>query len=106
MWYPTIAFPLQEAHLRLADGVFQQTRHCAQGHWQDLAGCQQAVGRGQAGEGARLVKGLVVLSLIVEIGLARLALLVEMAGLGGSGARADVGSLHSYMALGLMLCDT
>lgn len=71
----------------------------------------RAIGRtwlaaGRLWEGARLVKGLVVLRLIVEIGLARLAPVVEMAGLGGSGARADVGSLHSYMALGLMLCDT
>lgn len=71
----------------------------------------RAIGRtwlavGRLWEGARLVKGLVVLSLVVEIGLARLALVMEMAGLGGSGARADVGSLHSYMALGLMLCNT
>lgn len=61
---------------------------------------------GRLWEGARLVKGLVVLSLIVEIGLAHLPLVMEMAGLGGSGARADVGSLHPYMASGLMLCDT
>lgn len=71
----------------------------------------RAIGRtwlavGRLWEGARLVKGLVVLSLIVEIGLAHLALVMEMARLGGSGARADWGSLHSYMALGLMLCNT
>lgn len=62
-----------------------------------------AIGRtrlavGRLWEGARLLKGLVVLSLIVETGLAGLALVMEMAGLGGRGARADVGSLCFYMA--------
>lgn len=42
-------------------------------------------------EGARLVEGLVVL---VETSLAGLVLVTQMASLGGSGARAHVGSFH------------
>lgn len=47
-----------------------------------------------------------MLSLIVQTGLAGLTLVLEVAGLGGSSARADVGSLHFYMALGLVPRDT
>lgn len=51
-------------------GVFQQTYHCA---------VPGAIGRLR--EGAGLVKGLVVLSPIMETGLAGLALVLEVSGL-------------------------
>lgn len=59
-----------------------------------------SAGPGWLWEGARLVEGLVVL---VETSLAGLALVTEVVGLGGSGARAGVGSLHLHMALSLVL---
>lgn len=51
-----------------------------------------SAGPGRLWEEPRLVKGLMWLSFVmVETGLTGLVLIMEMAGLGGSGAWADVG---------------